>query len=65
MKSGFHDDRLINVCTLVDKVFWKSEDKDQAKRLVEAIRISLHRSSMLITLLMNSSKLTRRAMYWS
>ena len=37
MKSGFHDDRLINVCSLVDKVFWKSEDKDQAKKLVEAL----------------------------
>ena len=37
MKSGFHDDRLINVCSLVDKVFWKSEDKDQAKRLVEVL----------------------------
>ena len=37
MKSGFHDDRLINVCSLVDKVFWKSEDKDQARRLVEAL----------------------------
>ena len=37
MKSGFHDDRLINVCSLVDKVFWKSEDKDQVKRLVEAL----------------------------
>jgi len=37
MKSGFHDDRLINVCSFVDKVFWKSEDKDQTKRLVEAL----------------------------
>ena len=37
MKSGFHDDRLINVCSLVDKVFWKSEDKDQVKKLVEAL----------------------------
>ena len=37
MKSGFHDDRLINVCSLVDKVFWKSEDNDQAKKLVEAL----------------------------
>ena len=37
MKSGFHDDRLINVFSLVDKVFWKSEDKDQAKKLVEAL----------------------------
>ena len=37
MKSGFHDDRLINVCSFVDRVFWKSEDKDQTKRLVEAL----------------------------
>ena len=37
MKSGFHDERLINVCSFVDKVFWKSEDKDQAKKLVEAL----------------------------
>ena len=47
MKSGFHDERLINVCSLVDKVFWKSEDKDQANRLVEA---SPDKSSQIINI---------------
>ena len=47
MKSGFHDDRLINVCSFVDKVFWKSADKDQANRLVEA---SPDKSSQIINI---------------
>ena len=47
MKSGFHDDRLINVCSLIDKVFWKSEDNDQAKKLVEALP---DRSSQIINI---------------
>ncbi len=47
MKSGFHDERLINVCSFVDKVFWKSEDKDQANRLVEA---SPDKSSQIINI---------------
>ena len=47
MKSGFHDERLINVCSFVDKVFWKSEGKDQANRLVEA---SPDKSSQIINI---------------
>ena len=47
MKSGFHDERLINVCSFVDKVFWKSADKDQANRLVEA---SPDKSSQIINI---------------
>ena len=37
MKSGYHDDVLIEATKEADEVFWKSEDKDQAKKLVEAL----------------------------
>ena len=34
MKSGFHDERLIEATAEADKIFWKSEDLEQAKSLV-------------------------------
>jgi UDP-N-acetylmuramate: L-alanyl-gamma-D-glutamyl-meso-diaminopimelate ligase len=34
MKSGYHDDRLAEVVSLADEVFWKSEDFVQVENLV-------------------------------
>ena len=34
MKSGYHDDRLVDAVSLADQVFWKSEDFVQVEKLV-------------------------------
>ena len=34
MKSGYHDDRLVDAVSLADEVFWKSEDFVQVENLV-------------------------------
>ena len=34
MKSGYHDDRLVDAVSLADEVFWKSEDFVQVEKLV-------------------------------
>ena len=36
MKSGFHDNNLVEAIALADKVFWKSEDFTQTEKLVGA-----------------------------
>ena len=37
MKSGFHDNNLVEAITVADKVFWKSEDFTQTEKLVGAV----------------------------
>ena len=37
MKSGLHDDRLAEAVSSADKVYWKSEDRFQIKRLVDSL----------------------------
>ena len=36
MKSGFHDNNLVEAIAVADKVFWKSEDFTQTEKLVGA-----------------------------
>ena len=36
MKSGFHDNNLVEAVAVADKVFWKSEDFTQTEKLVGA-----------------------------
>lgn len=35
MKSGYHDDALIEATKEADEVFWKSEDKTQIDKFIE------------------------------
>ena len=35
MKSGFHDEKLMDASSEADLIFWKSEDFEQANGLVE------------------------------
>ena len=37
MKSGFHDNNLVEAIAAADKVFWKSEDFTQTEKLVGAV----------------------------
>ena len=37
MKSGFHDNNLVEAVAVADKVFWKSEDFTQTEKLVGAV----------------------------